>query len=105
LRGIKYRFFIKTNSLQQRTEFFKENTWILIPYNNSNGLYIIWNTIINSLQEYSIEISLHRKLAYRRGGVKMLQLHLVVRKQIPQLHNMWRVANAASDTRVQKYFI
>jgi hypothetical protein len=35
----------------------------------------------------------------------MLQLHLVARTQMPQLHNMWLVANAASDTRVQKCFI
>jgi hypothetical protein len=35
----------------------------------------------------------------------MLQLHLVAQTQMLQLHNMWLVANAASDTRIQKCFI
>jgi hypothetical protein len=46
-----------------------------------------------------------REHTYHRGGVKMYQIHLIVRTQMPQLHNMWLVANVASDTRIQKCFI
>jgi hypothetical protein len=42
---------------------------------------------------------------YCGGGGKMPQHHLVAQMQMLQLHNMWLVANAASDTHIQKCFI